>query len=180
MQEQKEQSKAKGGKIVFTVCVITIVLLFALVVFLLVNRQGSGQETETDEPVRRSVVVNEDNVEEVIAQQMEEEITPVGSYEVMMNFTWNFASGGEASDNAYVENVERNQNSVYFDVTLSDTGETIYESPIIPVGSHLENIILDSDLSAGTYDCLIEYHLLDEEDKSVSTLTLTLTIVVEQ
>ena len=84
------------------------------------------------------------------------------------------------SDNAYVENAESNTNSVYFDVTRTDTEETIFESPILPVGSHLENITLDSDLPAGTYDCVVTYHLLDEEENSISTLKLTVTIIVEQ
>ena len=97
-----------------------------------------------------------------------------------MNSTWYCKSGDMPSDNAYVENAESNTNSVYFDVTRTDTEETIFESPILPVGSHLENITLDSDLPAGTYDCVVTYHLLDEEENSISTLKLTVTIIVEQ
>ena len=97
-----------------------------------------------------------------------------------MNSTWNFSSGDVPSENAYVENAEANTNSVYFDVTRTDTEETIFESPILPVGSHLENITLDSNLPAGTYDCLVTYHLLDENDESMSTVKLTLTINIGQ
>ena len=97
-----------------------------------------------------------------------------------MNSTWNFANGESPSSNAYVENAEANTNSVYFDVTLAETEETIYESPILPVGSHLENITLDTILQAGTYDCIVTYHLLDEKNISISTLKLTLTINIEQ
>lgn len=95
-----------------------------------------------------------------------------------MNTTWNFPSGDEPSENAYVKNAEANTNSVYFDVTRSDTEETIYESPIIPVGSWLDDITLDTNLPDGVYNCVITYHLLDDEDKSISTVKLTLTIVV--
>ena len=52
--------------------------------------------------------------------------------------------------------------------------------PIIPVGSYLENIALDTALPAGTYDCILTYHLLDEENVSISTLKLTVTIVIDQ
>ena len=167
MSEQKKTEKnRKGGKIVFAGCAVIIVS----------SRQGQKEE----EPVNRNVVINKDNVEEVLSQLDEQESVPVGYYEAVMNSTWHFASGDEASDNAYVENAETNTNAVYFDVIRSDTEETIYESPIIPVGSYLENIALDTALPAGTYDCILTYHLLDEENVSISTLKLTVTIVIDQ
>ena len=115
-----------------------------------------------------------------VIEQLAEERTPPGSYQVTMNTTWNFPSGDEPSVDAYVKNAEANTNAVYFDITRSDTEETIYESPIIPVGSWLEDITLDSSLPNGTFPCFITYHLLDEEDKSISTVKLTLTIIVGQ
>lgn len=142
------------------------------------SKQKESNNSRKEEPVKRNVVVNKDNVEEVL-EQLEDPVPP-GSYEVKMNSTWNFASGDAPSDNAYVENVEANTNSVYFDVTRADTEETIFESPILPVGSYLDNITLDSNLPAGTYDCLVTYHLLDENDESISTVKLTLTINIGQ
>lgn len=171
MSKQKESNDSrKGGKIAIAVCVVVIVALLGIVIYLLLGKK--------EEPVRRNVVVNKDNVDEVL-EQLEDPV-PAGSYEVKMNSTWNFARGDAPSDNAYVENVEANTNSVYFDVTRTDTDETIFESPILPVGSHLENITLDSSLPAGTYDCLVTYHLLDENEESVSTVKLTLTINIGQ
>ena len=171
MSEQKETNKGrKGGKIAVAVCIVVIAALLGVVIYLLLGKK--------EEQVRRNVVVNEDNVDEVL-EQLEDPV-PAGSYEVKMNSTWNFTSGDAPSDNAYVENAEANTNSVYFDVTRTDTEETIFESPILPVGSHLENITLDSNLPAGTYDCLVTYHLLDENDESMSTVKLTLTINIGQ
>lgn len=175
-KEVEKRDTKKGGKIVFAICIAIIAILLVLVIYLLLNRK-SMQEPE---PVNRNVVVNAENVEEILADLDEKEVVPVGYYETTMNSTWNFPSGDEPSTNAYVENAVANTNSVYFDVTLADTEETIYASPILPVGSHLENITLDSKLSAGTYDCIITYHLLDEENRSISTLKLTLTVVIEQ
>lgn len=173
MGEHKEGNKnRKGGKIAIAVCIIVIIALLGVVCYLLFGRK--------EEPLNRNVVVNEDNVEEVLDELDKKESVPVGYYEAIMNSTWNFKSGDMPSDNAYVENAESNTNSVYFDVTRTDTEETIFESPILPVGSHLENITLDSDLPAGTYDCVVTYHLLDEEENSISTLKLTVTIIVEQ
>lgn len=175
MSEQKENNSGrKGGKVVLAVCITVIIVLLGVVIYLLLNRQ------KDEGPVNRNVVVNEDNVEDVLKELDEKEAVPVGYYEAIMNYTWHFASGDAPSDNAYVENAAANTNAVYFDVTLEDTEETIYESPILPVGSHLEDIALDTELPAGTYDCLLTYHLLDEEDKSISTLKVTVTVVIDQ
>lgn len=178
MSEQKSGSITKGGKIALAVCGVTIVGLVGTVAYLLVNRPEAEQPG--NEPVSRNVVVNEDNVEEVLTQLQDKPRTAPGYYEVMMNTTWNFPNGEEPSSNAYVKNVETNTNSVYFDITLADTEETILASPILPIGSYLDNITLDTVLSAGTYDCLCTYHLLDDENISIATLKLTLTIVIEE
>lgn len=176
MSEHRESNnKKKGGQIILAACVVIIIALAGAVIYLLSVKPAS----EIEETVRRNVVVNEENVEEVISSFAQER-TPAGSYEVTMNSTWNFTDGESPSGNAYVKNAETNTNSVYFDITLADSEETVYESPILPVGSFLEDITLDSVLPAGTYDCLMTYHLLDEDDKSISTVKLTLTIVIEQ
>lgn len=175
MSKQKEyDKKQKGGNIVFIICFVIIAILLVLIIYLLVSKK------EEDEPVNRNVVVNSQNVEQILESLDAEERIPAGNYEVTMNSTWNFSSGNSASENAYVENANSNANSVYFDVIRSDTEETIYESPILPVGSYLDEITLDEILPAGTYDCLLIYHLLDDENRSISTLTLTLTIVIAQ
>ena len=130
MSKQNELGgKKKGGNIVFIICIVVIVILLALVIYLLM-RSKKG-----DEPINRNIVVNSENVEQVLENLEREERVPVGSYEVTMNTTWNFSRGDAPSDNAYVENAKSNTNSVYFDVIRSDTEETIYESPILPVGS---------------------------------------------
>ena len=62
----------------------------------------------------------------------------------------------------------------------SDTGDTIYESPYIPVGSSLEKIKLnDESLSKGTYPCTLTYHLVDEQHIDISTLNISISVVIE-
>lgn len=174
MSEQEKNGKnGKGGKIAFAVCLVVIVVLLGVVIFLLFRGQNE------EEPQRRNVVVNEDNVDEVLESLEEEGYIPPGYYEVTMNTTWNFTSGDVPSTNAYVENATTNTNPVYFDVVREDTGEMLYESPIIPVGSHLDEITLGTVLDAGTYDCILTYHLLDEEEQDISTLQLAVQIVIE-
>ena len=172
------ESKAKSNK-----NMIIIVTIFAAIIVILVGVIGylmmSQKSADKDEALKRNVVVNEQNAEEIVSQMLEEERTPIGAYQVTMNTTWNFKDGSVASDNAFVQNVMNNTNPVYFDVVRSDTNETIFKSPILPIGTYLNNITLDSILEAGTYDCVCTYYLLDEDDKPVSQVSIALTINIK-
>jgi hypothetical protein len=175
--------KSKG----ISVVIFALVALFLAVTGVLVgvivaqraalNQQPVAQEQE--EAPKRPVVANERNVREVVRALDEAEQVPVGSYEAVMNSDWRFADGDSASENAYVENVPENTNDVYFDVQLADTGETIYESPVIPRGSHLNQIKLDKHLEQGTYDAVLIYHLIDENQRTLRTLRMAITITVD-
>lgn len=163
----------KGGKqtVRIVILVLVILVLTGIIVFLLLRKP---------EKERRNVVVTPDNVEEVIKQMEEEEFVEPGYYTVTMNYDWHFAMGDAVSSDAYVENATGNTNAVYFDLFLtSDEENAIYKSPVIPVGSSLRDIALDTALDAGTYDCVMVYHLVDDEQNTISTLRVTVTVIVE-
>lgn len=172
-QMSHDNKKGKGmfiGILAIVVAALAIVVLyFAL-----------GKESKPVEEEKRNVVVTTENVDEVIAQLSEEEKVPVGSYEASMNSEWRFADGDAVSENAYVENSVRNQNTVYFTVELKDDGRVIYKSPYLVPGSKLTNIKLDTSLDAGTYDTVLTYHLVDDENQEVSTVKLAVTITINQ
>lgn len=174
---QKPKKKAKNGsgkktKILLMAGAVIIVVLIAAIVFLLVNRPR-------DEP-KRNVVVTKDNAEQVVEDMINQEYVEPGYYSASMSNVWHFATGDAVSEDAYVENVEGNTNDIYFDVFLADNeDEAILKSPLLPRGSELNEIALDTPLSAGTYDCVMVYHLVDEEQNTVSTLRVGLTIIVE-
>jgi hypothetical protein len=172
-EDKMRKGIGKGGIIAVSACgVVIVALLVAVVVLLARGKEGA---TETN---KRNVVVTPDNVEEVIQQLSDDERVAPGSYEVTMNTTWNFKNASSASDNAYVENSTSNTNDVYFDITLANTEEKIYSSPVLPVGSHLENITLDKALDDGTYDCVITYTLVDDEQNALSSVRVSMKIVV--
>lgn len=129
---------------------------------------------------QRNVVVSPDNVEEVIAQMEDKDFVEPGYYTVSMNYDWHFPSGNAVSSDAYVENSTDNTNAVYFDLFLaSDEEKAIYKSPVIPVGSSLHDIAFDTRLDAGTYDCIMVYHLIDDDQNTISTLRVTVTVIIE-
>lgn len=164
--------KDNNKKIIIAGIVIIIILL-AVLAFLIFR----GLK---DEP-KRNVVVTRDNVENVAQDMVNEEYIEPGYYSASMSTTWHFATGDSVSEDAYVANLEENTNDVYFDIFLADDeNKSILESPVIPRGGELNNIVLDTSLSAGTYDCVMVYHLVDEDQNTVSTLRVGLTIIVEK
>ncbi len=157
--------------------VIIIGLLITLIVILV---KGTGK-TEAVKEEKRNVVVSQSNVEEVVDQMALAEYVEPGYYSVSMTNEWHFATGDAVSQDAFVENKEENTNDVFFDVFLADNeDEPILQSPVIPRGSELSNISLDKPLDAGTYDCVMVYHLVDEEQTTISTLRVGIKIIVEK
>ena len=176
MAKEANQNKSlgKGGKIAIFVGIAVVIALLVVVIILLLR----GQKKE--EP-KRNVVVTQENVEEVVDNMALDEYIEPGYYSASMTNTWHFATGDAISEDAFVENKEENTNDVYFDVFLaSDEENPILQSPVIPRGAELDNISLDTPLDAGTYDCVMVYHLVDEEQNTISTLRVGITIIVEQ
>lgn len=163
-------SSKKGPGSIASVAVILVITVAIIVTVVLVLSGGDKG--------KRKAIVTPDNVDEIISDMQDKKVES-GMYEVTMNTTWDFNDGDSASSNAYVENSTANTNDVYFDIVRSDTGEEIYSSPIIPIGSHLEDITLDKSLEAGEHACVLTYHLLDENEEDVSTLMINLTIRVQ-
>lgn len=158
---------------------LVVALIGVIVALVIVLNRGEKIVYVEEEPPQRTRVVNEENVQEVMDNLNELDFVQPGYYEVSMNMNWIFPDGTSPSTNAFVENVPGNTNDVYFDVQLRDSGETIYESPLLPRGQQLGTIQLDTDLDAGSYDCVIIYHLVDDQQRTISTLSLGMMVTVE-
>lgn len=178
LKTSKNTTKKNGLLIGLLASFGVIIVLLSAVVVLLLGR-GDGTVGKQEEAPKRNVVVNQDNAKDMLKEMEETKHVRPGIYEAKMNSTWHFPDGASPSTDAYVENVRSNTNDVYFDVLLADTEEVILESPIIPLGSHIEDITLDKDLDAGTYDCILVYHLVDKDQNTLSTLRMAITIVIE-
>lgn len=169
----KMKSAKKGNKKVIIAGIGIIIVLLIAIIVLLVMRKEKPEE-------KRNVVVTKDNVEEVTDDMLNQEYIEPGYYSTSMSTLWHFSTGDAISEDAFVENLEENTNDVYFDVFLADNEEeAIYKSPLLPRGSELNNISLDTSLAAGTYDGVVIYHLVDEEQNTISTLRVGITIIIE-
>lgn len=177
-QERPGGKDRKTGVLIAAVVILLIAL--GITVGLLLKKDDAAPEADIGNAPKRNVVVTEENAEKIAAEMAEEDYVEPGYYTVNMATEWHFSAGDAVSDNARVDNVAGNTNPVYFDVFLAeDETEPVYSSPVIPVGSFLEHIALDRPLEKGNYDCVMVYHLVDEDQNTVSTLRVTIKIAVD-
>lgn len=175
IEEDSRTDKKKKG--VFIIIILLLILVISLVIFIiysLLNKDGESNGPSQ----KRNTVVTLENRDKILAD-LDNKVAD-GLFQVMMNVEWSFEDSSTPSKDAYVANAEVNTNTVYFDLTLDSTGETIYASPYIPVGYALEDITLESKLAAGTYACTAVYHLVDENDNysEISSVAVAVTIHV--
>ncbi|MBQ2982167.1 MAG: hypothetical protein IJD58_08635 [Lachnospiraceae bacterium] len=164
-QMEKTRHKKTLSPILFILPVVFIII--AVGIFLIMSEEDK---------IPANVVVTPDNVKEVIENLDDTEKTDAGSFEVDMTINWTFENGTSVSKDASIKNVVNNTNIVYVTISHPDTGEEIYKSPHIPVGSTLKNIKLDKDLDSGKYKAPLTYHLLDNSYNELSTTSLYVTI----
>jgi hypothetical protein len=180
MSSEQKADSPKSVKAVIVAGIAVIIILLIVVIVLLLTRGGKEGKEEPKEEARRNVLVTEENVEEVADDFFNEEYTPPGYFSATMSNVWHFSTGDAESDDAYVANDKANSNDIFFDIFLADDEENpIYQSPVIPLGGDLKKIKLDESLEAGTYDCVMIYHLVDEEQNTLSTVRVGLTIEVD-
>ena len=89
-----------------------------------------------------------------------------GYINISMNAAPVFADG-QSAGNLMIVNESVNRYPQQVVITREDTGETIYTSNAIPVGSKIAADTLDVDLEAGTYDCTAMFHSLDPDTGAV-------------
>ncbi|MEH2946844.1 hypothetical protein [Sporofaciens sp. JLR.KK001] len=167
MENQKETANKGRRKMIIIAFVVLCAALVVCVVLLL-------QKTKPKELDRGFVdESNKDTVMEDMGDKVAE-----GMFECKMTTSWVFEDGKSESPNAYVANVENNLHTIYFDVYEKATEELLYSSPMLPVGTELDNIKLEKELQKGEYDAVVMYTLVDEDNEEVSTVGFDITISV--
>ena len=98
---------------------------------------------------------------EEIAEKLNEKVAE-GMINISMN-TAPYFEDGTADGNLMIVNESINNYPQKVQIVRNDTGDQIYESNAIPVGSKIERAKLDAALPAGTYECTAYFHNLDPE-----------------
>ena len=149
-----------------------LVLLAVVILVILLLLRGCGSkgaelpaqpETGTGISYDSAAVVggwNEadmDKIVECLNEQVE-----AGMINISMNTTPIFQNGSSAG-NLMIVNESVNNYPQVVEIHRNDTGEVIYKSGAIPVGSKLETAKLSADLDAGTYECTALFYNVDPD-----------------
>ena len=152
---------------------IRVVLAVAFLVcaigagIFLITRLVSKPLTKEDARGQTGIVYDSSAVEggwdnlspEEIAEKLNEKVAE-GMINISMN-TAPYFEDGKAEGNVMIVNESINNYPQQVEFIRNDTGEQIYQSKAIPVGSKIERAALDAELPAGTYECTAMFHNLD-------------------
>ena len=152
---------------------IRVVLAVAFLVcaigagIFLITRLVSKPLTKEDARGQTGIVYDSSAVEggwdnlspEEIAEKLNEKVAE-GLINISMN-TAPYFEDGKAEGNVMIVNESINNYPQQVEFIRNDTGEQIYQSKAIPVGSKIERAALDAELPAGTYECTAMFHNLD-------------------
>lgn len=186
-KQNSSQNKKSPVLLVLVVALVVICALLGVIVYLLVAAKN-GDDAGKDANKQEATVITADNVDEVV-EQMEQKAeekddlkAKAATYRVTMSPEWTFKAGETAAVDAYVENSTANSTMVYYTITLEGSQEEILSSPYMEVGSKMTDgeIELANPLEEGTHSAIITYHLVDEEFNELSTVSMYMTIIVEQ
>lgn len=187
-ETQKTTSNEKGDgrkKVLIAVVAVVVVLLICAVSVMAALLVKTNKEKEAvlaariEKESEPRKVITPDTAEDVMAEILAEDTSNVPSYfTVTQNGTWTFADSNTPSEDAYVENDPENETPIYFDLIVDATEEVVYSSPVLELGAILENFTLDKPLEKGEYECTVEYHLIDEDQNTLTTTNVGVNVVV--
>ena len=162
-QDHPKQAK---GNIRVVLAVVFLVCAIGAGIFL-ITRLVSKPLTKEEARAQAGIVYDSSAVEggwanlspEEIAEKLNEKVAE-GMINISMN-TAPYFEDGTSEGNVMIVNEAINNYPQKVQVVRNDTGEQIYQSKAIPVGSKIERAALDVELPAGTYECTAMFHNLD-------------------
>ena len=171
---------------------IRVVLAVAFLVcaigagIFLITRLVSKPLTKEDARGQTGIVYDSSAVEggwdnlspEEIAEKLNEKVAE-GMINISMN-TAPYFEDGTAEGTVMIVNEAINNYPQQVELIRNDTGEQIFQSKAIPVGSKIERAALDAELPAGTYECTAMFHNLDPvSGEIIGTAGAIITITVK-
>lgn len=184
-QGQKKNEKEKK-KSTLLWKIITLILIIIIILLLLLRGCSSGSVPIVGDDVPSTGIeydegATEGDLEHASKEEIQEalnEKVAQSEINISMNPTPVFADG-TSEGNLLIVNSEVNNYPQRVTIIRSDTGEQIYQTKAIPVGSKIETDKLDVDLDPGTYDCVAYFESLDPDTgntlgKAGASITITI------
>ena len=164
-QDHPKQAK---GNIRVVLAVVFLACAIGAGIFL-ITRLASKPLAKEEASAQTGIVYDSSAVEggwdqmtpEEIAEKLNEKVAE-GMINISMN-TAPYFEDSTAEGNLMIVNESINNYPQKVQIVRNDTGEQIYESGAIAVGSKIEHAKLDAALPAGTYECTAYFHNLNPE-----------------
>ena len=159
---KKTKKDASPGKAIAIASAVAAVVI-VVVILLLLRSCGAPVDDHSGiefDPSATEGGWDEADTDEIIAglnEKVEE-----GMINISMNTSPVFADG-TSEGSLMIVNEEVNNYPQVVEISRDDTGELIYKSGAIPVGSKIEAAKLSVDLDPGTYKCTALFYNVDPD-----------------
>lgn len=184
-EEYVDAPRETRSKDITVYAVIFLVLLVGAGIFLAVKLMHKPADAALADS-KSGIIYDSSAVEggwdnlspEEIAERLNQKVEE-GMINISMN-TAPYFENGTAEGNLMLVNESINNYPQKVQIVRNDTGEQIYESGAIAVGSKIERAKLDVVLPAGTYECTAYFHNLDPETGDIiGTAGAIITITIQ-
>jgi hypothetical protein len=175
------QKKGLSTQVVALIVILAVVLSGAAVAVAMILRPPPPEIVVLPDPAPRTgvQVITEENIVDILDDMVQR--ADRSTFTTHMNTTWRFPNGRSASSNAVMGNSSANTYPFYFTVELADTGEVVFTSGLLPVGSRINRIVLDTNLAQGTYAAVVVINMVDENGQAVeSNVGINITLIIER
>ena len=163
MNKKTKKDAGPGKAIAIASAVAAVVIVVAVIILLLLRSCGAPADDPGGiefDPSATEGGWDEADTDEIIAglnEKVEE-----GMINISMNTSPVFADG-TSEGSLMIVNEEVNNYPQVVEISRDDTGELIYKSGAIPVGSKIESAKLSVDLDPGTYKCTALFYNVDPD-----------------
>ena len=165
----KPTSSKKDNSKTYKIAGLVILVLLLIILALLLFRSCSAEEPVQDDPAASGLVYDSSAIKggwdeadtDAIIAGLNEKVEE-GMINISMNTSPVFEYG-TSEGNLMIVNEGVNNYPQVVEITRNDTGELIYKSGGIPVGSKIESAKLAVDLPAGTYECTALFYSVDPD-----------------
>lgn len=171
--KEKGTNNEKGSKRVIIILIAVIILLLllfgAFVIWMMGDTGEDGTWTPPTFDLTEDENAEEGEREKLSPEEIQEQLNQMvldGMVTISMNPAPTFETG-DAEGNLLIYNNETNLNPQVVEIYRDDTGELIYRSGLIAIGSRVDYAKLDVDLAEGMYPCTAHFYAVDGESGAV-------------